>query len=137
MPFWNERFSSFQTCSCVCVLVQKVGRWLVRLSHWSSTWLEGAVLFLFFSDVHRLFKARVSNLNQTEKLPTPRKQNTTSPHLQYTDYSFAEVNMLVEKSFQSRRNDRIKHIVVGEIFSPCNRSRCQKDRQLTLLSQLL
>ena len=38
--------------------------------------------------------------------------------LLFDTYSFAEVNMLVEKSFQCRRNPRIKHIVVGKSVGP-------------------
>ena len=54
--FWNERFSSFHTCLCVCVYRSEGRKEAVRLSDGSLTWLDGAVLFLFFSDVHRNFQ---------------------------------------------------------------------------------
>ena len=44
--------------------------------------------------------------------------------LLFETYSFAKVNVLVEKSFQCRRSHRIKRTEVGEICSAYNRSRC-------------
>ena len=39
---------------------------------------------------------------------------------------FSEMYLRVEKLFKCRRNHRIKHIVVGEVVSSHNRSRCHK-----------
>ena len=46
--------------------------------------------------------------------------------LLFDTYSFSEVYLCVEKLFQCRRNHRIKHLVVGEIPSPCNRLLCHE-----------
>ena len=49
------------------------------------------------------------------------------------------VGQITESPFQCRRNHRIKHIEVGEIVSPHNRSRCHKcvcTSVLKLTSQL-
>ena len=74
---------------------------------------------------------RVSNLSPSQE------SVVLSSTLLFDTYSFAEVNMLVVKSLQCRRNHSIKHSEIWEIVSPIDRDVISSSIDLALSTSLI